>query len=150
MDTREALIARAEQWLSSSTLPLIGVTEVLIRDLLSQLRAVPQEPPFVCECGQRFPAANFGMLLHQAESGHRAVPQEPGWRAIDDGPEGAGGYVWVAYRNPHHPKGWNLRVQSTPIMPELGVEPEYWCPVRWPEYPVDPPAPAQAEDSNGR
>jgi hypothetical protein len=37
------------------------------------------------------------------------------WRSVEeDGPDGAGGQCWVAYPNPNHPNGWNLRVQFTP------------------------------------
>lgn len=57
------------------------------------------------------------------------------WIPIEDSPGGAGGYVWVAYRNPNHPEGWNLRIQSTPIMQEMVVKPEFWKPVQR----VDPP-----------
>lgn len=58
------------------------------------------------------------------------------WRSVeDDGPDGAGGQVWVAYPNPNHPMGWNLRVQWTPITSEHAVEPLYWCPVEFPGYP---------------
>jgi hypothetical protein len=57
------------------------------------------------------------------------------WYRMDEGGGGVGGQVWVAYRNPHHPLGWNLRVQFTPIRAELGREPEYWCPVVQPTYP---------------
>lgn len=51
------------------------------------------------------------------------------WISMDDAPGGAGGQVWVAYPNPHHPEGWTLRVQWTPVMREVGVEPLWWCPV---------------------
>lgn len=57
------------------------------------------------------------------------------WMKLEDGeggPTGAGGQVWVAYRNPNHPYGWSLRIQWTPLQQELGVIPEYWCPVEYP------------------
>lgn len=51
------------------------------------------------------------------------------------GPTGAGAQVFVAYRNANHPKGWNVQVQSTPIMSAYAIEPEYWRPIDWPEPP---------------
>ena len=57
------------------------------------------------------------------------------WISIADGPDGAGAQVWVAYPNPHHPCGWNLRVQWTPIQSEHMVEPLFWCPCVPPDYP---------------
>jgi hypothetical protein len=56
-------------------------------------------------------------------------PKADEWISIDDGPDGAGAQVWVAYQNPNHPDGWNLRVQWTPVRNELAVEPMWWCPV---------------------
>lgn len=60
------------------------------------------------------------------------------WISIDDGPTGVGGQVWVAYPNPHHPDGWNLRVQWTPIRSEHAAKPLYWMP-------IVPPAPPPKE-----
>jgi hypothetical protein len=55
------------------------------------------------------------------------------WRSVEeDGPDGAGGQCWVAYPNPNHPNGWNLRVQFTPLMPELASKPAYWYPIMTP------------------
>lgn len=49
------------------------------------------------------------------------------WRPLEtDPPDGAGGQVWVAYPNPNHPNGWNVRVQWTPVRPELLSRPIYW------------------------
>lgn len=58
------------------------------------------------------------------------------WTSMDTPPDGAGGQVWVAYRNPNHPNGWNLRVQWTPVMAEHAVEPLWWRPVERPGYPI--------------
>lgn len=64
------------------------------------------------------------------------APKPFKWRLVEtDGPDGAGGQVWVAYPNPYHPDGWNLRVQFTPIRSEHAVEPVWWIPVVWPGYP---------------
>jgi hypothetical protein len=58
------------------------------------------------------------------------------WRPMDtDPPLGAGGQVWVAYRNPHHPTGWNLRVQWTPVVSEHAVELAFWTGCIRPEVP---------------
>lgn len=59
-----------------------------------------------------------------------------GWfRYPDQCGDGVGAQVWVAYRNPHNPLGWNLRVQWTPIRTELGTAPEYWRPLDYPDIP---------------
>lgn len=58
------------------------------------------------------------------------------WIPMANSPRGAGGQVWVAYRNPYHPNGWNLRVQWTPIVTEHAIEPEFWMPI---DYPNPPP-----------
>lgn len=65
------------------------------------------------------------------------MPNTYRWRSIeDDGPTGVGGQVWVAYPNPNHPGGYNLRIQWTPIKSELAVEPMFWRPVDQVEYPA--------------
>lgn len=60
------------------------------------------------------------------------------WISMEYPPDGAGGQVWVAYPNPHHPEGWNLQVQWTPLVSRLAVEPLWWCPVERPPYPPKP------------
>jgi hypothetical protein len=57
------------------------------------------------------------------------------WISIDTPPTGVGGQVWVAYPNPYHPQGWNLRVQWTPIVSEHAVKPLFWRPCEIPEPP---------------
>jgi len=60
------------------------------------------------------------------------------WISMRDAPGGAGGQVWVAYRNPYHPNGWNLQVQWTPIISRHTHEPEYWMPLIYPDPPKEP------------
>lgn len=63
------------------------------------------------------------------------MPAMDDWIPMKRAPEGVGGQVWVAYPNPQHPLGWNLRVQWTPIIPELNVEPYFWKPIAQPPPP---------------
>lgn len=68
----------------------------------------------------------------------RAAAETAPWISTEYGPTSAGGQVWVAYPNPHHLDGWNLRIQWTPLQSEMAIEPLYWCPV---ERPAPPPKP---------
>lgn len=70
------------------------------------------------------------------------------WISMDNPPDGAGGQVWVAYPNPHHPDGWDLRVQWTPIQSEHAVEPLYWRPCERPPYPPKPQAAAPEQQEH--
>jgi hypothetical protein len=74
-----------------------------------------------------------GHLLERKE-----MPIRFEWRdAETDGPDGAGAQVVVAYPNPNHPDGWNLRVQWTPLRAELAPMPALWRPLDWPAPPVE-------------
>lgn len=97
------------------------------------------------ECRQVFPDFTISSSLRchecraRSDRGLRGTEKE--WRSVEtEGPDGVGGQVWVAYPNPNHPKGWNLRVQFTPIMREMGPEPVWWKPVEQVDYPASLPS----------
>jgi hypothetical protein len=86
---------------------------------------------------------------HGPTSSLTAAPAPPRpqfrWIPMRDAPTGAGGQVWVAYPNPNHPLGWNLRIQWTPLRQELGSSDDFWDRCFWrPVDEVSPPLAAPA------